>query len=238
MPNDAGRQLVAFALGMRCFTCPGTSETPLGVYLHSKNLQKAEYFQTAAWEAALGCVKGCFGCRHGPSAWGRRAGGHHFLNHSPTRNTHHPGLPPGHHPQGPKAQPLHSRPVTTSDPLFQHCLWVSSIAVKEGLSTVSVSCTATPHLHPYVPVRLTPPGVRSTSLCRAEAANNPCGREGTEASWLDAVSVRPSRALKHLVGLTTTVASSFAVSSQEIAAGGDLRAWGKRLRQVIRRGVS
>lgn len=28
MPNDAGRHLVAFALGMRCFTCLGTSANP------------------------------------------------------------------------------------------------------------------------------------------------------------------------------------------------------------------
>ena len=30
MPNGAGRHLVAFALGMRCFTCLGTSENLTG----------------------------------------------------------------------------------------------------------------------------------------------------------------------------------------------------------------
>lgn len=133
MPNDAGRHLVAFALGMRCFTCPGASENlvrhlPAAV----SACKRQNVFKLLPGRLLWALQKAVSASDMGLLCEGEGLEGNAYST-SPLQEA---PIAPGF-PWGPKAQWLHMRLVAVSNLPFQHCLWVSLIVFKEGFSTIS-----------------------------------------------------------------------------------------------------
>lgn len=87
MPNDAGRHLVAFALGMRCFTCLGTSENPtrhLSAAVSGCKSRSVSKLLPGGlpWAVQKAGLAADMGLQQGE----RRAGGHH-VSSSPLQGT-------------------------------------------------------------------------------------------------------------------------------------------------------
>lgn len=137
MPNDAGRHLVAFALGMRCFTCLGTSENPTRHLPAAVSSAEARVFSNCCLGGCPGLYKRLFWLQTWVFSRGEKGCRAPRVKQSLTRNTHCPKLPPGHHPRSPGWAAAH-RAVTTSHPLLQHRLRVSLIVSEEEFSTASI----------------------------------------------------------------------------------------------------
>lgn len=171
---------------MRCFTCLGTSEN---LTRHLPAAASACKSQSVFKLLPGGCSCRTKG-RFGSSAWGRGLEGHHLLNQSLTRNTHHHRLLPGHYPQGPKAQSLHTRPVTTSDPFFQCYLWVSLIVFKGGFSRVFIPFALSPHTCTHMCSYLLQ--IQAQDPLHLAGQRQAIVLAGARVSLLDATSVHPS----------------------------------------------
>lgn len=138
MPNDAGRHLVAFAPGMRCFTCLNTSENPTrrlpaaGSVCKSQSIFKLlpGRLPWAVQKAVLAADVGLQQGREGLEGT--------TCQPVPYKKHPQPQAFPWPPPTGSPSLAAAHGAVTTSHPLLQHCLWVSLRVFEEEFSTVSI----------------------------------------------------------------------------------------------------
>lgn len=174
MPNDAGRHLVAFALGMRCFTCLGTSENPTRHLPAAGSVCKSQSVfkllpgrlpwavQKAVLAADLGLQQG----REGLEGT--------TCQPVPYKNHPSPQASPWPPPTGSLSPAAAHRAVTTSHPLLQHCLGLTLIVLKKSLAQ------SPSHLHNHsTPV---PISAHTSCISRAQGpftgqGSDPCGWE-------------------------------------------------------------
>lgn len=209
MPNDAGRHLVAFALGMRCFTCLGTSENPTRHLPAAGSVCKSQsVFKLLPgrlpWAVQKAVLAADLGLQQGRE-------GLEGTTCQPVPYKDHP-LPqasPWPPPTGSLSPAAAHRAVTTSHPLLQHCLGLSLIVFEEEFSTVSILFAQPLHTCAHIcSYLLYLQGTRPTSLGRAVIPVD--GRLQDELAGCHAWTS---------FGFTNIMSSSLARGSQEPSAG-------------------